>query len=154
IAFLEALNEESGHPVLPGRLELFKVTNHRRGSRMTALSQSTRRKLSLLQLAQELKNVSKACQIMGYHRDTFYEIRRAFQVGGVNALVEQKRGPKSPPANRVAPEIEADILQYALDHPTYGPQRVANELRLKGRQVSSGGVRNVWLRHDLETRFK
>jgi len=54
---------------------------------MTALSQSIRRKLSLLQLAQELKNVSKACELMGYHRDTFYEVRRAFQVGGVAALV-------------------------------------------------------------------
>ena len=37
---------------------------------MTAHSQSTKRKLSLLQLAQELGNVSKACKIMGYHRDT------------------------------------------------------------------------------------
>jgi hypothetical protein len=46
---------------------------------MTALSQSTKRKLSLLQLAAELDNVSKACQIMGYHRDSFYEIKRAFQ---------------------------------------------------------------------------
>ena len=50
---------------------------------MTALSQSTKRKLSLLQLAEELGNVAKACKIMGYHRDTFYEVRRAFQVGGV-----------------------------------------------------------------------
>jgi len=40
---------------------------------MTTLSQSTKRKLSLLQLAEELGNVSKACKIMGYHRDTFYE---------------------------------------------------------------------------------
>ena len=61
---------------------------------MTNLPQSTRRKLSLLQLAEELGNVSKACQIMGYHRDTFYEVKRAFQVGGVAALVEKKRGPK------------------------------------------------------------
>jgi hypothetical protein len=63
---------------------------------MTALSQSTRRKLSLLQLAEELGNVSKACRIMGYHRDTFYEVRRAFQVGGVAALVEKQRGPQAP----------------------------------------------------------
>ena len=47
---------------------------------MTALTQSTKRKLSLLQLAEELGNVSKACKIMGYHRDTLYEVRRAFQV--------------------------------------------------------------------------
>lgn len=43
---------------------------------MAALAQSTRRKLSLLHLAQELQNVSKACRIMGYHRDTFYECQR------------------------------------------------------------------------------
>lgn len=46
---------------------------------MTAKTESTKRKLSLLQLAEELGNVSKACKIMGYHRDTFYEVRRAFQ---------------------------------------------------------------------------
>jgi len=62
---------------------------------MATMSQSTRRKLSLLKLAEELGNVSKACQIMGYHRDTFYEVRRAFQVGGVGALVENKRDPKT-----------------------------------------------------------
>ena len=58
---------------------------------MTALTQSTKRKLSLLQLAEELGNVSKACKLMGYHRDTFYEVRRAFQVGGVAALLEELR---------------------------------------------------------------
>jgi transposase InsO family protein len=121
---------------------------------MTALAQSTRRKLSLLQLAQELKDVSKACELMGYHRDTFYEVRRAFQVGGVAALVEQKRGPRGPHPNRVGPEIEAAILGYALEHPTYGAQRVANELRLKGLTASSGGVRGVWMRHAIETRLK
>jgi len=121
---------------------------------MAAFSQSTRRKLSLLQLAQELGNVSKACRLMGYHRDTFYEVRRAFQVGGVQALVEQRRGPRGPHPNRVGPEIEARILAYGLDHPTHGAQRVANQLRLEGLTVSPSGVRGVWLRHDLETRLK
>jgi transposase InsO family protein len=121
---------------------------------MTALPQSTRRKLSLLKLAEELGNVSKACQIMGYHRDSFYEIKRAFQVGGVAGLLEQKRGPKSPPPNRVSPEIEKEVLEYSLAFPTRGQVRVANDLRLKGLTVSPGGVRNVWLRHDLATRHK
>jgi molybdenum-dependent DNA-binding transcriptional regulator ModE len=61
---------------------------------MTATGHSTRRKLSLLQLAEELGNVSKACKLMGYHRDTFYEVKRAFQIGGGATLVEQKRGPR------------------------------------------------------------
>jgi transposase InsO family protein len=121
---------------------------------MTALSQSTRRKLSLLQLAEELGNVSKACRIMGYHRDTFYEVRRAFQVGGVAGLVEERRGPKGPHPNRVSEAIEEKILAYALDHPTHGQQRVANELRLQGMNVSPAGVRGVWMRHGLETRHR
>lgn len=121
---------------------------------MTALSQSTRRKLSLLQLAEELDNVSKACKIMGYHRDTFYEVRRAFQVGGTQALVDERRGPRGPHPNRVPPEIEERILDYSLQKPTHGCQRVANELRLQGHNVSASGVRNVWLRQELETRSK
>ncbi len=73
---------------------------------MTALAESTKRELSLLQLAEELNNVSKAGQIMGYHRDTFYEVRRAFPVGGVGALVAQRRGPRQPHPNRVSAEVE------------------------------------------------
>ena len=87
---------------------------------MSTLSHSTRRKLSLLQLAEELGNVSKACKIMGYHRDTFYEVRSAFQVGGMEALIEEKRGPRNPHPNRVAPEVEERILAYSLEHPSHG----------------------------------
>jgi transposase InsO family protein len=108
----------------------------------------------LLQLAEELGNVSKACRIMGYHRDTFYEVRRAFQVGGVAGLVEEKRGPKGPHPNRVDSDVEEKILAYSLAHPTHGQQRVANELRLQGLNVSPTGVRSVWLRYDLGTRHK
>jgi len=121
---------------------------------MSTLPQSTKRKLSLLQLAEELNNVSKACRLMGYHRDTFYEVRRAFQQGGTAALLEQKRGPKGPHPNRVAPEVEEKVLAYTLEQPSHGCQRVANELRLQDVQISAGGVRGVWLRHDLETRHK
>ena len=121
---------------------------------MTTLAQSTKRKLSLLQLAEELGNVSKACKLMGYHRDTFYEVRRAFQVGGVAALVEEKRGPRNPHRNRVSAEIEQKILDYALAFPTHGAQRVSNELRLQGIEVGPTGVRGAWARHGQETRYK
>jgi len=64
---------------------------------MTALPQSSRRELSLLKLTEERGIVSKACQIMGYHRDSFYETARAFQAGGVIGLLAQRRGRRSPP---------------------------------------------------------
>ena len=121
---------------------------------MSASSQRTKRKLSLLQLAEELGNVSKACQLMGYHRDSFYEIKRAFQTGGVAALVEQRRGPRGPHPNRVPPEVEQAILDFCLAHPTKGSQFVANQLRLQGVQVGQSGARGVWQRHDLLTRHR
>jgi hypothetical protein len=108
----------------------------------------------LLQLADELGNVARACKVMGYHRDTFYEVRRAFQMGGVAALVENRRGARGPHPNRLAPEIEAKVLDYCQHRPTHGAQRVSNELRLQGVEVSPSGVRSVWLRNDLETRTK
>jgi hypothetical protein len=49
---------------------------------------------------------------------------------------------------------EKRILEFCLAKPTYGAQRVANDLRLEGVHVSPSGVRGVWLRHDLETRYK
>jgi transposase len=121
---------------------------------MAALTESAQRKLSLLRLAEQLGNVAKAARIMGYHRDTFYEVRKAFQSGGVSALNEQRRGPRSPHPSRVSKEIESAILEYCLTNPSHGAQRVANELRLRNVKVSSSGVRGVWLRNNLETRQK
>ena len=106
----------------------------------------------MLQLAQELGNVSKACRIVGYSRQHFYEIRRNFQVHGAEGLLDRLPGAKGPHPNRVAPPIEKAILAHALKHPTHGAQRVANELMLTGLQVSSGGVRGVWTRNKLQTR--
>ena len=54
-----------------------------------------RRKLSLLQLAQELGNVSKACRIVGYSRQHFYEIRRNFQAHGAEGLLGRLPGAKA-----------------------------------------------------------
>lgn len=121
---------------------------------MTASDQITKRKFSLLQLAEELCKVSKTSQLMGYHRDSFYEIKRAFQMAGVAGLVEQKRGPRGFHHNRVTPEVEATILDFCLKHPTKGSQFVANQLRLSGVEVSPSGVRGVWQRHDILKRHR
>ena len=104
---------------------------------MAALSQSTRRKLSLLQLAQELGNVAKACRLMGYHRDTFYEVRRAFQVGGVQALVEQRRGPRGPHPNRVRPPRSRPGSSLA--------GRVPIDVEKSSRGSERGRETRVWL---------
>lgn len=119
---------------------------------MTTDKKVARRKLSLLELAADLGNVSKACRVMGYSRQQFYEIRRNFQTYGADGLIDRLPGARGPHPNRVAAEIETAILDHALAHPCHGPMRVAQELALRGIQVSSGGVRGVWQRHGLTTK--
>lgn len=119
---------------------------------MTTETKIARRKLSLLQLAAELSNVSKACKIMGYSRQQFYEIRRNYQTYGADGLIDRLPGPKGPHPNRVDKAVEKAILEYSLKEPTYGCLRVAQQLALEGVQVSSGGVRGVWGRHKLMTK--
>ena len=121
---------------------------------MTTEKKVARRKLSLLELASELSNVSKACKIMGYSRQQFYEIRRNFQLYGAEGLLDKLPGAKVPHPNRVDAAVEEAILQHSLEHPTDGCVRVAQELALKGVQVSSGGVRGVWSRHGLLTKHE
>jgi transposase InsO family protein len=119
---------------------------------MTTDKKIARRKLSLLELASELSNVSKACKVMGYSRQQFYEIRRNFQAYGADGLIDRLPGTRGPHPNRVPAEIETAILDHALEHPCHGATRVEQELRLKGLSVSSGGVRGVWQRHNLLTK--
>lgn len=120
---------------------------------MTTKKKVARRKLSLLELAGELENVSKACKIMGYSRQQFYEIRRNYQTYGAEGLLDRLPGPKGPHPNRVSEEVETAILDYSLKYPTHGPLRVSQQLRLQGVQVSAGGVRGVWDRQNLLTKF-
>ncbi len=107
---------------------------------MTTQEKVARRKRSLLELATELGNVSKACRLMGYSRQQFYEIRRNFQTWGADGLLDRLAGARVPHPNRVGAAIEQAILDHALAHPCHGPLRVAQELMLRGIQVSSGAV--------------
>jgi len=105
-------------------------------------------KVGLLNLAEELGNVSKACKLMGFSRDTFYRYQAAKEDGGVEALLDKNRR-KPNLKNRVDPAIEDAVVAFAVDFPAYGQTRASNELRKLGTFVSPSGVRSIWLRHDL-----
>lgn len=106
-------------------------------------------KAGMLNLAEELGNVSKACKIMGFSRDTFYRYQELAQEGGVDALIDRsKRKPNV--KNRVDEAIEKAVLDYAINQPAHGQHRTSNELRKQGIFVSGSGVRSIWVRHGVE----
>jgi transposase InsO family protein len=107
-------------------------------------------KVGLLELAKQLNNVSQACKVMGYSRDTFYRYKELFDIGGENALHELSRR-KPNPQNRVSDHVEQAVIEIAIENPALGQERVSNELLKRGIIVSGSGVRSIWLRNDLET---
>lgn len=107
-------------------------------------------KVGLLNLATELGNVSRACKVMGFSRDTFYRYQSAVEAGGVDALIDANR--KKPNLkNRVEEATETAVVAFSLEQPAIGQVRASNELRKHGIFISPSGVRLVWLRRDLES---
>ena len=106
-------------------------------------------RLGLLELEKQLRNISKACKVMGLSQSTFDRCKELYENGGEEALHHEIK--KSLLANRVSNIERAVIIDIATEFPEYGQKRAADELRERGIKISPGGVRFIWLKNDLET---
>ncbi len=116
---------------------------------MTQQQYIINRKLNILDLGEKLGNISQACRRLGVSRQHYYDIKDAVMENGVDGLIEKSRS-RARVANRVSEIYEKAVLDYSLEWPTHGQTRAANELKRKGVNISSGGIRSIWLRHKLE----
>ena len=91
---------------------------------MTVEEKIIRNKVGLLNLAKELGNVSQACKIMGFSRDTLYRYKAASEEGAAETLLEQSRR-KPNLKNRIDEAIEKAVVEMAFEYPAFGQKRAS-----------------------------
>lgn len=110
-------------------------------------------KLSVLQLAEGLRNVSEACRQRGVSRTQFYEYKRRFQTHGIEGLKDLPPIPKSNPLTTPREQVER-ILELSLEHPTWGCNKLCDSLALEGIKISYPTIQNILNKHDMGTRYE
>ncbi len=107
-----------------------------------------RQRLSALQMAEALGNVSEACRRLGISKTQFYEYRRRFQAHGLEGLKNRAPVHHSHPQTTPPETVEA-ILSLSLAHPLWGCGRLSDELKVKGISVSSRTIQNILIKNGL-----
>lgn len=119
---------------------------------MKAEAKLAKQRLSVLELAERLGNITEACRRGGMHRSQFYEFKRRFQTHGLEGLKDLPPIPKSHPMT--TPEgVVKQILEFSLAHPAWGCVRLSDTLKLQGISVSSPVIQNILIKHGMASRY-
>lgn len=111
------------------------------------------RRLTVLELAQRLGNVTEACRRGGIDRTSFYDWKRRFQLEGLDGLKDLPPVAKSHPMS-TPPEVVARIGELALAHPAHGCDKIEALLALEGRRVSAITIQKLLNDRGLGTRHE
>ena len=112
-----------------------------------------RQRMSVLEMAETLGNISEACRRGGMDRTSFYEWKRRFQTHGLEGLKDMPPIPKSQP-NTTTPETEAKILECSIAHPSWGCVKLSDFLKLHGISVSSPTIQRILIRNDMASVYE
>jgi len=119
---------------------------------MNPAEKIARQRLSVLQLAEALENVSAACRQRGMTRTQFYDYKRRFELQGLEGLKDLPPIHKSHPQT-TPPEVVEQILALSLAHPAWGCVRLSERLKLDGISVSSPTIQSILIKHDMASKF-
>lgn len=98
--------------------------------------------------------VVEICKLFGISRTWFYKLKRRRENLGDEGLTSTPKKP-TPPANQTPLEDEIVVLDFIQQFPTYGPERVSNELSLRGLlKIGHTAVYGVMRRNGLNTKKK
>jgi len=115
---------------------------------MTQQQRDIKRKLAVLQFAQECGNMALAARHFGISRQCYYRWKHAFEERGEAGLVNKMPCPVNV-ALRTPPEIEEKVLYLRRSY-YFGPRRIAWYLqRYHGIAISNHGVYGVLTRAGL-----
>jgi transposase len=119
---------------------------------MDASEKIARHRLGVLELAEQLGNISEACRRRGMDRTSFYKWKRRFQRHGLEGLKDLPPIHKSHP-QAVKPEVKARIIELALAHPSYGCNKLEKLLSLEGPYVSNVTIQKILIEQGLGSRY-
>jgi transposase InsO family protein len=110
-------------------------------------------RLSVLELAEALGNVSEACRQRGMTRTQFYEYKKRFQERGMEGLKDLPPIHKSHPQTTPL-EVQEQVIALSLKHPKWGCVKLSDLLRLQGVSVSSPTVQNILIKNGLGLKYE
>ena len=109
-------------------------------------------RLHLFRRAQALGNVSAACRELGVSRSLYYQLRQRFVRYGAPGLHPKRRKGRAGRPPELDAQLERRVLAEALAQPAWGPQRISDQLALRGLHVAPSTVYRALRRHGLGTR--